>query len=148
MRLPRRALAWAYILIGLLAWALTSLHLPQYLQAGFVEGTRQFWVDALVQSNAAGRFLVVDIFFLALAVLTWMLLEARRLQMRGIWLYLAVALFVGISLAVPVFLGMRERALLRADPQKAVLQVSWGDTAIFALLAAMALGAAWLSLQS
>ena len=53
----------------------------------------------------------MDVFFLCLAVFVWMVLEARRLGMRGVWLYLLVGIVVAISVTVPVFLINRERAL-------------------------------------
>ena len=51
-----------------------------------------FWQETLV--NPASRLITVDVFFLGLAVFVWMVLEARRLGMRGVWLYL----LFGISL--------------------------------------------------
>lgn len=126
MEISRRKLAWFYLVIGLAAWVLTSLHLPGYLSSGFVGGTKLFWEDALLHSNPAGKFLAVDIVILALVVLIWMVIEASRRQMRGIYIYILVAYFVGISLAVPVFLAHRERAIMQANPADTVVALSKG----------------------
>ena len=40
-----------------------------------------------------------------------MVLEARRLGMRRVWLYLLFGMLVAISVTVPIFLINRERAL-------------------------------------
>jgi predicted transporter len=59
------------------------------------------------------------VFFLGLAVFVWMVLEARRLGMRGVWLYLLFGMLVAISVTVPIFLINRERALAAREPSSA-----------------------------
>jgi hypothetical protein len=44
-----------------------------------------------------------------------MVLEARRLGMRGVWLYLLFGMLVAISVTVPIFLINRERALAQRE---------------------------------
>ena len=48
-----------------------------------------------------------------------MVLEARRLGMRGVWLYLLFGTLVAISVTVPIFLINRERALAAREPSSA-----------------------------
>jgi len=48
-----------------------------------------------------------------------MVLEARRLGMRGVWLYLLFGMLVAISVTVPIFLINRERALAAREPSSA-----------------------------
>jgi hypothetical protein len=48
-----------------------------------------------------------------------MVLEARRLGMRGVWLYLLFGMLVAISVTVPIFLINRERALAQREPSSA-----------------------------
>jgi hypothetical protein len=66
-------------------------------------------------ANPASRSITVDVFFLALAATTWMLLEARRLQMRGAWFYVIFGVVIAISFTFPLFLINRERTLSRLD---------------------------------
>jgi hypothetical protein len=40
-----------------------------------------------------------------------MIVEARRLRMRGVWLYLLAIPFIALAFAFPLFLAFRERAL-------------------------------------
>src|SRR3546814_10109925 len=45
-----------------------------------------------------------------------MILEARRLGMRGVWLYLVFGMLIAISVTVPIFLINRELALHEREP--------------------------------
>jgi hypothetical protein len=40
-----------------------------------------------------------------------MVLEARRLAVRGVWLYVVFGLLIAISVTFPLFLAARERRL-------------------------------------
>ena len=88
-----------------------------YVSLGVVGSNVAFWQDTLV--NPASRFLALDVFFLGLAVFVWMVLEARRLGMRRVWLYLLFGMLVAISVTVPIFLINRERALAAREPSSA-----------------------------
>jgi hypothetical protein len=114
MPISRKALCFAYGLIALLAFVTTWGNAWAYVGLGVVGSNVAFWQDTLV--NPASRFLALDVFFLSLAVFVWMVLEARRLGMRFVWLYLLVGLVVAISVTVPIFLLNRERALAAREP--------------------------------
>jgi uncharacterized protein DUF2834 len=115
MTVSRKALCATYAIIGVLAAVGTWGNvLGLVTQAGFVEGTVRFWQDTLV--NASSRFITADTLFLGLAVVVWMVLEARRLSMPGVWLYVVFGLLVAISIAVPLFMIHRERRLAAQGP--------------------------------
>ena len=109
MSISRKALCVAYGLIAALALVGTWGNNVAYLSLGFADANMTFWRETLV--NPASRSITVDLFFLGLAMFVWMVLEARRLGMRGVWLYLLFGMLVAISVTVPVFLINRERAL-------------------------------------
>jgi hypothetical protein len=117
MSISRKALCAAYGLIALLALVGTWGNNVAYLSLGFVGANTTFWQETLV--NPASRSITVDLFFLGLAVFVWMVLEARRLGMRGVWLYLLFGMIVAISVTVPIFLINRERALAKREPSSA-----------------------------
>lgn len=74
-----------------------GLAFPLLLQQAFGAPVAAFaWCDVLVS---------------ALVLLVFMLVEGRRLAMRGVWLPVAGLCLVGVSLALPLFLMMRERCL-------------------------------------
>jgi hypothetical protein len=114
MPISRKALCFAYGLIALLAFVTTWGNAWAYVGLGVVGSNVAFWQDTLV--NPASRFLTLDVFFLGLAVFVWMVLEARRLGMRFVWLYLLFGMLVAISVTVPIFLINRERALAAREP--------------------------------
>lgn len=138
-RLPE-FLFWLLAVLGLVG---TQAQLPAYLPLGFVPGTIRFWQDAL--ANPAGIFLVADIFVLGCACFIWIFGEARRLAMRGSWLYLLGALFIGISLFVPIFFAVRERRL-RSGQAAGEWRLEGMDWVAIALLIASCLVAVAYSL--
>ena len=115
MTISRKTLCAVYALIGVLAFVGTWGNvLGLAKQRGFLGATLAFWQDVWV--NESSRFITVDILFLGLAVVVWMVLEARRLNIPGVWLYIVFGLFIAISLAVPLFLIHRERKLAVLEP--------------------------------
>src|SRR5678815_5745716 len=112
MPISRKVLCIAYGLIALLALVGTWGNNVAYLSLGFVGANATFWQETL--ANPASRSITVDIFFLGLAVFVWMVLEARRLGLRGVWLYLVFGMLVAISVTVPIFLI--NRCLLYTSP--------------------------------
>jgi len=127
MRMPisRRTLCAGYGLIALLALVGTWGNNVNYLALGFLGANLRFWTDTL--ANPASRSITVDILFLGLAVFVWMVLEARRLGMRGVWLYLIFGIFVAISVTVPIFLINRERALAAREGSRTAGTLGRGD---------------------
>ena len=74
-------------------------------------GTAGFIQAAFV--NPAAASLSVDLLFLSLALCVWMVVEARRLNIRFVWVYIILSLFIAISVMVPLFLIARQRRLPR-----------------------------------
>ena len=68
------------------------------LATGFVA----FWPALL--ANHATTSITIDMFMLGVAVMTWMVVEARRLGVRGVWAYILLSFPIGISVMVPLFL--------------------------------------------
>jgi len=137
MQIERKRLSVAYLVIALVALVGTWGNNLAYLDRGVLGGNAAFWRDTF--ANPASRSITADIFLLALAVIVWMFLEARRLGMRMAWLYVLLGLLVAISVTIPVFLFNRERALTRLAPQDAAGNLEGTDLAWIALQAAAAL---------
>lgn len=69
----------------------------------------------LIQQATAGHiaaFAWADVLVCGIAVIVLVIVEGRRIRMPGLWLPL-VAIAVGPSLALPLFLLLRERHLAR-----------------------------------
>jgi hypothetical protein len=108
------------------------------LVRGFVLATARFWPDTL--TTPAGVSVTVDLglFFLAAAV--FMVLEARRLGVRFVWLYVILGFLVAISVTFPLFLIARERRLAT----QADVELAGGDRiGLWAFGAAMVLFSLW-----
>jgi hypothetical protein len=127
MQISRKALCVVYGIIALLALVGTWGNNVAYLSQGFVGANVTFWNETL--ANPASRSITVDLFFLGLAMFVWMVLEARRLGMRGVWLYLLFGMLVAISVTVPIFLINRERARAQREPAAAAGTLSVFDIA-------------------
>ena len=75
-----------------------------------------------------------------------MVLEARRLSMRGVWLYVLVGIVVAISFTFPISLINRERALAKRDPGAPAGSLKLVDPLGLALLAIVSAAYAVLTL--
>lgn len=114
LRRSRAALCVAYAAIALLALIGTWSHNVAYFHpgdglAGFALATARYWPDTL--TTPAGVSITVDIGLFLLAAAVLMVLEARRLGIRFVWLYVVLGLLVAISVTLPLFLIARERRL-------------------------------------
>jgi len=127
MNVSRRAVCQVYGLIAVLALVGTWGNNIAYLPEGFVSFQRTFWGGTLV--NPSSRSITVDIFFFGLAIFAWMIMEARRLGIRYVWLYVLVSMTVATSVAVPVFMINRERALASRDTTSIAGTLSRSDVA-------------------
>ena len=146
MAVSRKALCAVYAVIGVVAFAGTWGNVLGLVgEEGFWAGTIRFWQDTLV--NASSRFITIDLLFLGLAIVVWMVLEARRLRIPGVWLYVVAGLLIAISLTVPLFMIQRERTLARLDAGAPAGQLGTGDLAGFITLVAVSLGYAAVALS-
>jgi hypothetical protein len=60
-------------------------------------------------ANRVSAFFGMDVFVSAVALVVFMRKEGSRLRIGGRWLPILALLLVGVSLAFPMFLYMRER---------------------------------------
>src|SRR5262245_55923048 len=129
----RQLLCAAYAAIAALALVGTWSQNISYFRAGddpisgFVLATGRFWADTL--ANPATISITVDLvlFFVAAAVL--MVIEARRLAIRWVWVYVLLGFLVAISVTFPLFLIARERRLAALRDPAGDLGLSTGDLA-------------------
>jgi len=97
-----------YLIIAILGTIIPYVFLFQFfIQNGLDVGL------FLQQSfaNPAASMWVADLLISSLAFWGFLFSEGRRRGMSNLWLYVILNLFVGLSLALPLFLYFRERAL-------------------------------------
>src|SRR5689334_17143116 len=69
-------------------------------------------------ANRISSFFAMDVIVSSLVVWVLVYFEGTRLGMRHLWLYIASTLLAGVSLALPLFLLMRQSTLDRQPDNK------------------------------
>ena len=144
MTVSRQSLRVVYALTGLVALVGTWGNNIEDLHLGLLEANIHFWQETLV--NPASRSITVDILCLALAAIVWMLLEARRLSMRGAWLWVLFGVFVAMGAAFPWFMVHRELVLERREASAIGGTLSAADVFGIALVGIAVLAYTFLAL--
>lgn len=73
-----------------------------------------FWRDT--KANNASRFIAADILMFGLAAAVWMVVDARRHQIRFVWAYILGSFLVAVSVSYPLFLIAREVRVSHDSP--------------------------------
>ena len=110
--MSRTGLARLYVAIAALALIATWRQNIWFLlegERGVAGGLVDFWPALL--ANRATTSITVDIFLFGLAAVIWMVLEARRLEIRWVWAYVLLSFAIAISVTFPLFLAAREHRL-------------------------------------
>ncbi|MEZ0342735.1 DUF2834 domain-containing protein [Mycobacterium sp. pV006] len=86
--------------------------------AFFVSGQGRSIVDFVTAAyaNHAAASLTNDVVLVAVAAFVFIVVEARRLGIAHVWVYLVMSICVAISVAFPVFLIVRQNVLARRRP--------------------------------
>jgi hypothetical protein len=145
MTLSRPTASVLYGLIALLALVGTWGNNMQYLDLGLMGANLRFWQDTL--ANPAGRSITVDVIGMFLAASVWMCMEARRLGMKGAWLYVVLGLLIAISVTYPVFMLNRERALAKREGGDVSGELGASEVALLVLSAVFACAYTTLALS-
>ena len=101
-----KSLFWVYLVLSIIglvtAWIFNGLAVmnnEDYMAAWF--GTAVDWV------------LSADFTIVAIAVVVFMISEARRLKMKRVWLYILLSGVTAMAFTFPLFMAMRERQLAK-----------------------------------
>ena len=141
MTAQQRWLIGFYALVSAAAlWATWSQNL-QLMTPGagdpytaFIEATRV---------NPASRSITVDVGFLLLAAAAFMVIEARRLGVRFVWLYIVFGFLIAISVTFPLFMIARELRLARSPNAPSAWRLTASDIAGLALVTGVVLYLSW-----
>lgn len=112
----RRALCVVYVAVALVAlvgtWSqnLAFFALPDSSGLAFV---RACFV------NPAAASITIDILLLCVAAFVFMVVEARRLGVRYMWVYVVLSGMIAISVMFPLFLVARELRLAAREAEAA-----------------------------
>jgi hypothetical protein len=105
----RKLLCAVYALLAAAAlvatWSQNLAFFAQSPGAGMAGFVRAAYV------NPAAASLSNDLLLLCAAAIVFMLVEARRLAIRFVWVYVVLSFAIAISVTFPLFLIARERKL-------------------------------------
>ncbi len=144
----RRLLCVAYAVVALLALVATwNQNLAYFLPedggfASFALATARFWPATL--ATPASTSVTVDLLLLLVPLTVLMVIEARRIGIRFVWLYVVFGALIAISVTFPLFLIAREMRLAGRGDAFESLGVTRADSiALLAFSAAIAIFSVW-----
>jgi hypothetical protein len=148
MTRAQKALCAAYAFISIAALIATWSQNLAYFAPGAPHASRgglAFLLDA--RSNPASRSLTVDLGLLLLSAVIFMVIEARRLGVRLVWLYVALGFAVAISVTFPLFMIAREARLAALTTREGAWRLAASDLAGIALVAGATAALCWFELS-
>lgn len=103
-----------FIIIGIAAFVLTWPFAIDWMRAGGnILNPIAFFHDAIVLGKTAA-FLSLDAMFMWLTYMIWVLFDTQRIGLGAKWgLFFIFLSYLGVSMAFPVYLVVRERHLDR-----------------------------------
>ncbi len=102
---------WLYLICAILGTVLPlSQFLPFLAQHGF---DLPLFFKQLFETHVSA-FFGLDVIVSSIVLWLFVFSEGRRRGMKNLWLYVLCNLTVGVSLALPLFLFLRERKLVSA----------------------------------
>jgi hypothetical protein len=131
MSRTRQLLCVFYGLIALTALIMTWSQNLLYFTGPSPAGFGQYILDLKV--NGAARSFTVDIGLFLLAGTGLMVVEARKLGVPFVWLYVILGFAIAISVTFPLFLIAREMRLTRAGGAGAGVDLRLSDVIGLAL---------------
>ncbi len=129
------------IFYGLIAIAALFATWSQNLQPAHIS-----YLEDL-KASPASRSFTVDIGFFLLAGATLMVVEARRLGVRFVWLYIIFGFLVAISVTFPLFLIAREMRLAKVGPGAHPVKLTVSDIIVLVLVTGATLALSWFILS-
>lgn len=138
MTTQQRWLIGFYALIAIAALVATWSQNLAYFGGGQGNALLRFLLETKV--NPASRSITVDIGFFLLAASALMIIEARRLGVRFVWLYILLGFLVAISVTFPLFLIARELRIAEAPQARSAWSLKAVDVAGIALVGVIVAG--------
>lgn len=109
-----------FIVLGAVALVVTWPHAFDWMHdGGNILNPLDFFGDA-IDAGGTAAFLSLDMLIAWAVFMVWVVFDARRIGLGTKWGWFFVVLsYVGVSLAFPVYLVVRERFLARSGAEEA-----------------------------
>ncbi len=104
-------LSWIYFALAVVGTVISWLYFIEYFQTADSFLIGPFLKSATATPAATG--VAIDAYFSGIVFTVMALATAKKDQVRWPWAYVAMCFLIGLCLALPLYLGMRERALSR-----------------------------------
>ena len=141
-------LAGFYALIAVVALIATwSQNLTYFAGEGALAGGPGLVFLQDTRVNPASRSITVDLGLLLLASVAFMVIEARRLGVRFVWLYILFGFLVAISVTFPLFMIARELRIAKAPDVGGAWALKAVDILGLLVVTAMVAGLSWFVLS-
>jgi len=95
-----------FLLLAIVGCVLPSVFFLRFVMA---EGVNVSSFFGQLFNNNVSTFFAMDVVVSAVTVWVFVFVEGQRRKMKRLWVYVACTMFVGVSLALPLFLFVRER---------------------------------------
>jgi hypothetical protein len=143
----KRLLIGFYALVSVAAlFATWSQNLQLFSPGGGPLGPFATFIEA-TRVNPASRSITVDIGFFLLAASAFMVIEARRLGVRFVWLYIVFGFLIAISVTFPLFMIARELRLAPAAKPDMPWRLATSDVLGLAIVTAIVAALTWAVLR-
>ena len=144
MTSSQRYLCAFYALVATAALIATWSQNIAYMGDGLLGALRTFVIET--KANPASRSITVDIGFFLLASAAFMVIEARRLGVRFVGLYILFGFLIAISVTFPLFMIARELRIAANPNAPAQGRLTTIDLIGLAAVAAAVLALSWFVL--
>lgn len=147
MTQAQRWLIGFYALVAIAALIATWGQNLQYVwqAGGDFSALNAFLPDTKV--NPASRSITVDIGLFLLAAAAFMVIEARRLGVRFVWLYIFFGFTIAISVTFPLFMIARELRIVAQPERGGAWSLTASDVVGLGIVTALVGAVSWYILN-
>ena len=100
-------LKWVYLLLAILGAVLPTLANIDFAKIYGPSFDIKLFIE-LANNNPASQSLSRDLFIGSTAVFVWIISEAKRLQMKNLWVVILTTFTIAFAFSAPLFLYLRE----------------------------------------
>jgi len=98
---------WIYLVLAILGAVLPTLANIDFAKTYGPSFDIQLFIE-LANNNPASKSLSRDLFIGSTAVIVWIISEARRLEMKNLWIVILSTFTIAFAFSAPLFLYLRE----------------------------------------
>tara|TARA_B100000945_G_scaffold272903_1_gene235579 strand:+ start:113 stop:463 length:351 start_codon:yes stop_codon:yes gene_type:complete len=98
---------WIYLVLAILGAVLPTLANIDFAKTYGPSFDIQLFIE-LANNNPASQSLSRDLFIGSTAVIVWIISEARRLEMKNLWIVILSTFTIAFAFSAPLFLYLRE----------------------------------------